>query len=166
MGMLVALPGSFQPTARALCPSHPRMWPGPQWSSLQRPLAGGAPGAGLGGSPDGTAGVPPRGCTRRWKLHLQMGAAPRPQVETTVEASQPARVEGWTEQPRVRVPGAGPRWPLTAGPGSPHHSRVQLPRHPGAAGADVLGLLVLPGSITVSQQCGPAPPCMQGCFWI
>ena len=65
MGMLVALPGSFQPTARALCPSHPRMWPGPQWSSLQRPLAGGAPGAGMGGSLDGTAGVPPRGCTRR-----------------------------------------------------------------------------------------------------
>ena len=85
---------SFQPTARAPCPSTPRIWPEPQQSSLQRLLAGGAPGAGAGGPRNGTAGTPPpraarpdRSCTPRWKLHPHMEAAPQPQAETGAEAS-------------------------------------------------------------------------------
>ena len=73
---------SFQPTARAPCPSTPRIWPEPQQSSLQRLLAGGAPGAGAGGPRMGQLGrlppglhaqteaAPPDGsCTPIWRLH-------------------------------------------------------------------------------------------------
>ena len=111
VGMLVAHPRSFQPTARVLCPSHPRMWPGPQWSSLQRPLAGGAPGAGMGGVPGWDSWRAPPG------LHPQMEAAPPDGGCTTAPGGNQSRGQPAGQGGGMDRAAPGPRpggWPTVA----------------------------------------------------
>lgn len=135
---------SFQPTARAPCPSTPRIRPEPQQSSLQRLLAGGAPGAGAGGPRMGQLGRLPPG------LHPQTEAAPPEGSCTPIRRlhhsprrkpeQRPAAGQGvWTDRaalspcpggrPTVTTDGRAPRPALLLHPGTETPRGPQVRRY-------------------------------------